>query len=502
MRSKRDIQMQPFVKNAGLVFLSLVLLPFDTFIAIVAFLYDRFFLRQPQILHNDFDNATVLVTGVNMAKGLSLARLFHRRGHRVIGADTHSLSPARVSRAVDAYYRLPAPMDPSKPSLNDAYLNRMLEIIHAEGVNLWISVSDVNAAIEDAAVKEIIEAHSGAKAVQFGVDDIRLYHEKDSFVQHTKDLGLTTPVTQVVENKSQVIDFLENHGGLELRPGAKQYLIKPVGVDDIARFDMPLLPSATKEATLARIESVPLSTAKCPFIIQQFITGPEYCTHALIIRGRVRTFVACRSADVLMHYEALPVDSPLSKAMLDFTVKQAESRQDDFTGHLSFDFLIEKEDEDGAESGKEKDVTIYPIECNPRVHTATLLFNNTPELVDEYLSVLSLSAEPKALTEPPLSPTDPQRYYWCNQDIVESFLHPLYLTLFTDTMSAAELRVHVTEFVKHVLYWKDGTFEAWDPLPWLWTCHVYWPVKFAGFLMSKATWTKLNVSTGKVFRGD
>ncbi|KAF5641238.1 hypothetical protein F25303_6944 [Fusarium sp. NRRL 25303] len=499
LESSRAIE---FAKNLALFLLSFIFLPTNALFALGAYLLNRFTSKSSQS-QNDGDNldkVTVLVTGVNMAKGLSLARMFHRRGHRVIGADCHSLSPGRVSFAIDAYYRLPPPSDPSKTSMNDPYLNRIVEIIHYENVDLWVSVSDVNAAVEDAAVREIIEARTNAKAIQFGVEDIRRLHEKDAFIEHTKGLGLTVPLTEAVEDKEDVINFLQRNGGLEHKHGARQYLVKPVGVDDVARFAMPLLPLPSEEATLARIDSIPFETSKCSFIIQEYITGHEFCTHALIIRGRVCAFVACRSADVLMHYSALPVDSPLSRAMLDFTLKQAEEGGDNFTGHMSFDFLIDKEDEDAVKSGVEKDATIYPIECNPRVHTATVLFNNTPEIVDEYLSILTPSA-PRPLTKPPLSPNNPQQYYWVGQDFVELVLYPFYLTIFRGTMSLSDIQKSVRAFVQHIIYWKDGTFESWDPLPWLWMMHVYWPVQFAWYMFTGSLWTKVNISTGKAFKG-
>ncbi|KAM5513828.1 hypothetical protein FOXYSP1_04795 [Fusarium oxysporum f. sp. phaseoli] len=499
LESSRAIE---FAKNLALFLLSFIFLPTNALFALGSYLLNRFTLKplKPQNDGDNLDKVTVLVTGVNMAKGLSLARMFHRRGHRVIGADCHSLSPGRISFAIDAYYRLPPPSDPSKTSMNDPYLNRIVEIIHYEDVYLWVSVSDVNAAVEDAAVREIIEARTNAKAIQFGVEDIRRLHEKDAFIEHTKGLGLTVPLTEAVEDREDVINFLQRNGGLEHKHGARQYLVKPVGVDDVARFAMPLLPLPSEEATLARIDSIPFETAKCSFIIQEYITGPEFCTHALVIRGRVCAFVACRSADVLMHYSALPVDSPLSRAMLDFTLKQAEGGGESFTGHMSFDFLINKEDEDAVKSGADKEVTIYPIECNPRVHTATVLFNNTPEIVDEYLSILTPSA-PRPLTKPPLSPTHPQQYYWVGQDFVELVLYPFYLTLFRGTMSLSDIQKSIRAFVQHIIYWKDGTFESWDPLPWLWMMHVYWPVQFAWYMSTGSVWTKVNVSTGKAFKG-
>lgn len=499
--SKGSSRLFHFFKNLSLLLLSLALFPTTAVVAFTAYLWHRLTPGASDKLHHAEKRVTVLVTGVNMSKGLSLARLFYRRGHRVIGADSYALSPGRVSCAVDKYYCLPKPSDSSNVGLNDPYLNLLMQITQKEEVDLWISVSDVNAAIQDAAAKEILETRTKVKAIQFGVEQVRRLHEKDCFIEYTKTLGLTVPTTEIVSEREEVIHFLGRHGGLEYHSGAKRYLVKPVGVDDVARFSMPMLPLPSEESTLARIDSIPFKSAKCSFIIQEFISGPEFCTHALVIHGRVCAFVACRSANVLMHYDALPADSLLSKAMLDFTIKQAEAGGDDFTGHLSFDFLTERHDEEATQSEAEKEVTIYPIECNPRVHTATLLFNETPEIVDEYLSVLSESRTQRPLSTPPLSPANPRRYYWASQDLVELVIYPLYLTLFCGTRALSEFHRSIQEFSRHLLYWKDGTFEAWDPWPWLWMMHVYWPMQFAWYMATGVVWTKLNVSTGKAFQG-
>lgn len=85
-----------------------------------------------------------------------------------------------------------------------------------------------------------------------------------------------------------------------------------------------------------------------------------------------------------MHYEALPQESVLSQPMVTFTKKYASNGGHGFTGDLSFDFMIEERIPDDF-----RDITLYPIECNPRAHTAIALFGGTPDLIDSYLSVLN-----------------------------------------------------------------------------------------------------------------
>ncbi|EQK98605.1 hypothetical protein OCS_05679 [Ophiocordyceps sinensis CO18] len=193
-----------------------------------------------------------------------------------------------------------------------------------------------------------------------------------------------------------------------------------------------------------------------------------------------------------MHYTALPADSPLSRQMLAFTEVMAKAGGTDWTGHVSFDFLVK--------GGKaDEHCQLYPIECNPRVHTAVVLFNDTLQVVDEYLDMLA-TPEPAPFRQerPLLVPSRPQRYYWLRPGPVERVLYPVYQMLVLWTLSPAQLAASLGSFGQHFVGWKDGTFEAWDPWPWWWLYHVYWPMQFLGFVV-RGRWHKVNVSTGKVF---
>ncbi|KAI6781926.1 uncharacterized protein J7T54_005136 [Emericellopsis cladophorae] len=474
------------IKNLALLVLSLVFLPIDTLVILCIDVYSRLLGRKPS--HNGArGKKTVLVTGVSMAKGLALARHFRRAGHRVIGADFHALSQGRVSSAIDKFYALPWPAAEEMPDdediEDDGYALALLKIVRENKVDIWVSNSDVSAAIQDGLARDMIESQTSAKAIQLSARHVRLLHEKDSFMTLCHKLGLPIPDTQIVSSRSDIIEFFANRGGLKLTPDAStRYLIKPIGVNDIARFDMPLLPLESEEETLRRLDSIPLGSGK--FIVQEFIQGFEFCTHALVVRGKVRAFVSCPSSELLMHYKAMDPDTPLSNAMLEFTEKLAASLGETFTGHASFDFLVKAGEDKG-------EVVVYPIECNPRVHTAVVLFNDTPELVAEYLSVLHDTPS----RGPPIVPRHPHKYYWLGQETVERLLYPLYRDFPALPHKTPEFR----SFVEHVQHWKDGTFETWDPWPWWWLYHVYWPVQFARYLVW-GRWHKVNVSTGKAFQ--
>ena len=164
-----------------------------------------------------------------------------------------------------------------------------------------------------------------------------------------------------------------------------------------------------------------------------------------------------------------------------------------FTGHLSFDFLVQTLQTD---RGMEK--IILPIECNPRCHTATVLFEGLEdELAQIYLSVLGDVPEHMLLLTPGAS-TDMLGHFWVAHDLVVLFLMPL-MALILGKMPWQEYFSALTDFATHLSRWKDPTFEKWDPIPFLVLNHVYWPLRLIRARLDKQDWKQLNVSTTKMF---
>lgn len=493
------------LQNVGLVLLSLVFLPLDTFVLAVSFLV-QFIVQINPFKHRagrhdkpDFQKRTVLVTGVGMTKGLILARLFSQAGHNVIGADFDSTACGRYSRSLQKFYRLGIPDAKTGSAL---YIQSLLDIIAQEKVDLWASCSGVASALEDGMAKEVVEARTACRAIQFDVQTTQTLHEKHSFIKRTQEIGLTVPDTHEVTSRADVESILGTASA------GRKYIMKTIGVDDSVRGDMALLPKESATETSKHVARLRISPDS-PWILQQFISGKEYCTHALVVQGQVRSFVACPSSELLMHYEALPPDSALSSAMLDFTKTFAAKSGPDFTGHLSFDFMVE--DEHAANGGR---VVLYPIECNPRAHTAVALFNGTTEMVDAYLSVLDSSPQKDASVAPAknpdphsishdqvkvITPAQRDKYYWVGHNLVTMLILPT-LSLLTLDISLSQLVGNYTTFIVHFLTWRDGTYYLSDPLPWWWLYHVYWPLRFLTCIRTGTKWSRLNVSTTKMFQ--
>ena len=500
-------------QNVTLICLSLFFLPIDTFIVFWSYAISlvhpvraekhRKYVRSTRTPY--FEPKTILVTGVGMTKGLALARIFYSAGHNVIGADFEPAylptASGRASRALRAFHKLVKPDGGREKQAQ--YTQGLLDIIRKEQVDIWVSCSGVASAVEDGMAKEMVETVTKCKAVQYDVATTKRLHEKHSFMEYTKSIGLPIPDTQTVTSKAAALTFLD-----EAKDTGRKYIMKYIGTDDAVRGDMTLLPLATPAQTKAHISRFGISDDR-PWILQQYIRGPEYCTHSLVVKGEVKAFVACPSSELLMHYQALPPDSGLSRSMLRFTQEYAAAGGPSFTGHLSFDFLVEMGDAEKGLRDPAADVRLYPIECNPRAHTAVCLFNDTPEMVDGYLSLLEPKAAvsnstkktstPNGLATQPIFPNTPKKYYWIGHDLAALVILPLLSLISQDGPSFVEIFETLVTFVEHALWWQDGTFELWDPVPAWWLYHVYWPYQFLIALLTGKKWSRVNVSTCKMF---
>ena len=489
-------------QNAALILVSLSFLPLSTLVlffsyAISPLVRSHDALRKHNSSNATFRPRTILVTGVGMSKGLTLARAFYLAGHNVIGADfqPHGIPPCgRFSRALRKFYALPKPDDSNGAAY---YINALLHIVQTEKVDLWVSCSGVASAVEDGQAKEVLERKSNCGCIQFDVPTTSTLHEKDTFILETQRLGLPVPETHNVTSRAAVHKVLN-----ESPRTKKRYILKSTGVDDESRNNiMTVLPRRTLSETYSHLSTIKIAQDK-PWVLQEFVSGKEYCTHALIVEDEVKAFVACPSLELLMHYEALPKDEPLSKAMLLFTREFVRRSGGQWTGHLSFDFLVEeRESEKGVEKG------LVPIECNPRAHTAVVLFaGREGEMVEGYLGALKGKKRPNIngitngdeLEKEPVSPIGRVKCYWIGHDLVTMVIYPLlYFLLRRITIS--EYLGGVGTFLEHILFWKDGTYELWDPLPAWWLYHVYWPGQFLACILQGRKWSRINVSTLKMF---
>lgn len=481
------------VRNLFLVFLSLLFLPISFTICIAALLLSSFGVtKTPRNNEALKEKPRVLITGVGMAKGLFLARTMHLGGCTVIGADfdrNGALYCGRYSKAIEKFHALEDPIR----SGSRAYLDNVVRLVESERVDLWISCSGVATAIEDAKLAKAIEESTKCTAFQLDEYAVSTLDDKLKFMRKTSELQLAnvdwypvSSVKDVQETVSRIRELPETDQGMK-------YIIKSAGMDDLTRGALPVLQANDPLRLQQTLLGLNFDEGRS-WILQEYIeSGEEYCTHAVVVNGSIRAFTACRSQSVLMHYKQLDPESILFGQMLRYTKDYAAGLAKEcssFTGHLSFDFLVRYRRVANGFEG-----TLAPIECNPRCHTAVVLFRGLEDLLAQcYLGTLGTQTSGDMLT----GKHHGGGFYWVAHDLVTLLIVPS-VSLFTSS-GAGKYVQQVSEFLHHILTWKDPTFEWWDPLPWLVLTHVYWPVELIMATLQGTKWKQLNVSTTKMFK--
>lgn len=154
------------------------------------------------------------------------------------------------------------------------------------------------------------------------------------------ELNCPRPETITVSTPGEAIEVLKN--------SKHKIIMKATAVlDDVGRNDMTQYPidgeSAPYSKTRERLKiglSVPLSP-KTPYIMQQFVQGTEWCTHATVVDNKLKAFACCPSSDMLMHYEdgtrtiAGKLAEKWTLKFLDAWAHSHRGQKEPFTGHFS-----------------------------------------------------------------------------------------------------------------------------------------------------------------------
>lgn len=230
----------------------------------------------------------------------------------------------------------------------------------------------------------------------------------------------------------------------------------------------------------------------------------------------MQSFVACPSSDMLMRYMdcrsafSAQIADSAEQWTRDFleawnTKLKNEGRDFKLTGHFSFDFIVDSEG------------TLYPIECNPRIHTAIVLLSSYShdKIADSYFG-----KKENGLISPANSSRE--RYSWTFHALplalataiipkgLQHKLHPLlsssvdidpFKTSVPAITISPPVHSHLGEIVMSYLSGneKDPTFDLEDPLPFAMQ-HLTWAWLLIRLVfVERKGWSRANVSTSRIF---
>ena len=436
-------KLSAFLKTVSTLLLLLIALPFNLLLVSVALVWKILTIPFSKSISTE-NSKKVLITGGKMTKALQLARLFNQAGHEVtlVETDKYWLSGHRFSFAVKNFYTVPAP-EKDTPG----YCQGLLDIVKRENIDLVIPVSSPVASYYDSVAKTKLQDY--CEVLHFDPEVTKMLDDKYSLCQKALELGLSAPKSFTITNPQQVLDF-------DFASDGNKYILKSIQYDSVTRLDLTQLPFEGMENY---VRSLPISENR-PWTMQQFITGQEYCTHSTVRNGKIRLHCCSKSSPFQVNYEH--VDNPQIFAW----VKEFVSKLN-LSGQISFDFI---QTEDG---------TVYPIECNPRTHSAITMFYNHPGVANAYLT------DGENEDEAPITPLSNSRpTYWTYHE----------LWRLTGIRSFEDLQA----WIKKVTQGTDAIFQLNDPLPFLMVHHWQIPLLLIGNLVHLKGWVKIDFNIGKL----
>jgi hypothetical protein len=383
---------------------------------------------------------TILLSGGKMTKALQLARSFHRAGHRVILVESakYRLTGHRFSRNVDRFHTVPDPQSPE-------YAPALLDIVTTEDVDVYVPVCSPVASYYDALAAPLLAPH--CEVLHLDAETVRALDDKHEFMTMAAALGLSVPDSHRVTGPEQVAEFDF------ATATAARYVLKSIPYDPVNRLDLTTLPRPTAQATTAFARSKPIAP-DAPWIMQQFVQGQEYCVHTTVRDGVVQVYACCASSAFQVNYDM--VDKPEIEAWVRGFVEPLK-----LTGQISFDFI---QTDDGR---------VYPIECNPRTHSAITMFYDHPGLAAAYLEDGIPVVTPTASSRPT---------YWIYHELWRLITQP----------KAVRDRVRV------IARGKDAIFDWSDPLPFLIAHQVHIPWLLVKNLLAGKDWIRIDFNIGKL----
>jgi hypothetical protein len=211
------------------------------------------------------------------------------------------------------------------------------------------------------------------------------------------------------------------------------------------------------------------------------------------VDGQITAFVTAPSNDMLMTYEDWTNREIGKRAeqwtrdFLDRLAKNpiASGKKRRLTGHFSFDFIL-----------SERNGEMYPIECNPRVHTAIILLPLS-QLASVYPAPHESFHVDKVLK--PLPGTVPRS--WIYNDLIMRYLP--YVLPFAEILEMIHPSLpacHLTWDQKKRILPQEGVMQlrvdptliADDPIPFLVLWHVFWPYLLITRWWQGKKWTRVS----------
>lgn len=295
-------------------------------------------------MHNNIKK-NILITSGRSANALHMARQFQNAGHTIFTADTCRFNVCRFSNSVRRHFLIPSPKHDSQ-----AFVKSVVKIAKEEKIDMIIPVYEE--IIHLARKRHLFPKHCQILASSF--DLLNELHNKWLFTKKVEQAGLKAPPTILIQSQ-----------------------------DDLSKLNPTIsyaLKASYSRASLSIIKYCPQKDPKPQLIIeahnswiaQEWLQGQQFCSFGVCQNGSLRAHAVYPveyTADKKGCIVFRAIDHTPILDWIKLFVKAVN-----FTGQIAFDFI------------ETPDKELYAIECNPRSTHGVLLFDETDQLDQAFLT--------------------------------------------------------------------------------------------------------------------
>ena len=366
---------------------------------------------------------TILILGAKKSKALHLARLFKAKGYTTILCDLKGFPFVLSEWSVycDHFYRTSNPLE--APNL---YIQQIVTIAKKHNATFFVPLEPRFVPWDIAVISKISEFCIPLACDEATFDEL---DDKYKFSKRIKQLKLRAPICEHITTKDQVKQVLS-------MSSQGEYILKPVVYDAYHRGEIDLPKDTESLDTYLERKNI---SEEFPYVLQNRLTLPECASCTLVIKGKILAHTVGYSSRIHQSFDH--VDQPeITQWVKDFVDRYPKP----ITGWLTIDFM--KSPDDGH---------FYPLECNPRLGSSFMQFQQCDNIVDDierHLAVHTSKARSDVqLQAEPKEPSVKQLFWLMNE---------LWLIL-TSLNNTKMLKKRLSILCRG----KEAIFEFRDPLP-------------------------------------
>lgn len=269
--------------------------------------------------------ANYLITGARAPVVLDIARCLGQHGHLVYVTDPWQYPIGSQSKWVLACLQTAEPV-----SQTQQYINDLNEIIRTYQIDYILPTCEEIFYL----AKHRKDLDNNCQLLADSMTKLESFHSKHKILSAASGCGITLPHTLYIRSSSDIPRDINY----------EMHVLKP----EYCRFGLSVITELSKHKLERWIHDNPSGG-----LLQQKITGTEYCTFSIAHHGHLTTHITYRPKYRLQHSASFYFEPVQHNHIKHFVEKFIQKHH--FSGAIAFD-IIE------SATGQ-----LYLIECNPRV---------------------------------------------------------------------------------------------------------------------------------------